>query len=139
MKDLKDRKLYAIEKPGTYQLLEPLIGDTVETAAVVSQWAVLLRLKASIQAGRVMPSVILRKLAAAGSGNALSRALRALGRIERTLFTCNGCPILICVSAAMPGSTRARRATPYAEQFSSTARARFVTGPSRTRAFGHPA
>lgn len=35
----------------------------------------------------VVPSVILRKLAAAGSGNALSRALRALGRIERTLFT----------------------------------------------------
>lgn len=34
-----------------------------------------------------MPSVILRRLAAAGAGNALSRALRALGRIERTLFT----------------------------------------------------
>jgi hypothetical protein len=33
------------------------------------------------------PSVILRKLAAAGAGNVLSRALRALGRIERTLFT----------------------------------------------------
>ena len=44
-------------------------------------------LKASIQAGSVAPSVILRKLAAAGAGNALSRALRALGRIERTLFT----------------------------------------------------
>jgi TnpA family transposase len=46
-----------------------------------------MRLKASIQAGVVVPSVILRKLAAAGNGNALSRALRALGRIERTLFT----------------------------------------------------
>ena len=34
-----------------------------------------------------MPSVILRRLSAAGPGNALSRALRALGRIERTLFT----------------------------------------------------
>jgi TnpA family transposase len=87
IKDLKDRKLYAIEKPGTYPLLEPLIGDTIETAAVVSQWAVLMRLKASIQAGRVMPSVILRKLGAVGAGNTLSRALRALGRIERTLFT----------------------------------------------------
>jgi TnpA family transposase len=87
IKDLKDRKLYAIEKPGTYPPLEPLIGDMVETAAVVSQWAVLMRLKASIQAGRVMPSVILRKLGAAGAGNTLSRALRALGRIERTLFT----------------------------------------------------
>ena len=35
----------------------------------------------------VIPSVILRKLSAAGAGNALSRALRALGRIERTMFT----------------------------------------------------
>jgi TnpA family transposase len=34
-----------------------------------------------------MPSIILRKLGAAGAGNTLSRALRALGRIERTLFT----------------------------------------------------
>ena len=34
-----------------------------------------------------MPSVVLRKLAAAGALKVLSRALRALGRIERTLFT----------------------------------------------------
>jgi Tn3 transposase DDE domain len=47
----------------------------------------LMRLKASIEAGAVVPSVIQRKLASAGGGNALSRALRALGRIERTLFT----------------------------------------------------
>ena len=46
-----------------------------------------MRLKASIEAGAVLPSAILRKLAAAGPGNALSRALRTLGRIERTLFT----------------------------------------------------
>ena len=87
IKDLKERKLYATLKPATYPLLEPLIGDTVETAVIVDQWPALMRLKASIQAGSVAPSVILRKLAAAGAGNALSRALRALGRIERTLFT----------------------------------------------------
>jgi TnpA family transposase len=87
IKDLKDRKLYTIDKPSTYPLLEPLIGDTVEAVAITNQWTELLRLKASIQAGVVVPSVILRKLAAAGSSNSLSRALRALGRIERTLFT----------------------------------------------------
>lgn len=87
IKDLKDRKLYTIEKPGSYPLLEPLIGDPIETAAIVDQWVELMRLKASIEAGMVVPSVILRKLSAAGAGNALSRALRALGRIERTLFT----------------------------------------------------
>ena len=87
IKDLKDRKLYTVEKPGTWPLLAPLIGDTVDTAAILGQWAELMRLKASIETGAVVPSVILRKLAAAGAGNVLSRALRALGRIERTLFT----------------------------------------------------
>ncbi|HTR79426.1 MAG TPA: Tn3 family transposase, partial [Gemmatimonadaceae bacterium] len=87
IKDLKDRKLYTVEKPSAWPLLSPLIGDTVETATIVGQWGELMRLKASIEAGTVVPSIILRKLAAAGAGNALSRALRALGRIERTLFT----------------------------------------------------
>lgn len=87
IKDLRERKLYTIEKPGTWPLLAPLIGDAVETTAILGQWPELMRLKASINAGTVLPSVILRKLAAAGGGNALSRALRAMGRIERTLFT----------------------------------------------------
>jgi len=87
IRDLKDRKLYTIEKPGTYRLLEPLIGEAIDPAVIIGQWPELMRLKVSIEAGAVLPSVILRKLAAAGSGNALSRALRALGRIERTLFT----------------------------------------------------
>lgn len=87
IKDLKDRKLYTVEKPDTWPLLAPLIGDAVETAAILGQWTELMRLKASIETGAVVPSVILRKLASAGAGNVLSRALRALGRIERTLFT----------------------------------------------------
>ena len=82
-----DRKLCTIEKPSTYPLLEPLIGDAIDMATITSQWTELMRLRASIEVGAVMPSVILRKLAAAGAGNALSRALRALGRIERSLFT----------------------------------------------------
>jgi TnpA family transposase len=36
IKDLKDRKLYAIEKPCTYPVIEPLIGNAVETAAIIS-------------------------------------------------------------------------------------------------------
>src|SRR5215471_7512258 len=78
------------QRPGTYPLLEPLIGEAIDPAAIVVQWPEFMRLKASIQAGTVLPSVILRKLAAAGPGNALSRALRALGPIERTMFTLQG-------------------------------------------------
>ncbi len=87
IKDLKDRKLYAVEKPDTYPVLRPLFGEAVDTAALIHGWGELMRVKASIEAGAVAPSTLLRKLAAAGPGNALSRALRAVGRIERTLFT----------------------------------------------------
>jgi hypothetical protein len=52
IKDLKDRKLYTVEKPGSWPLLEPLIGDTIDTAAILGQWTELMRLKASIEARR---------------------------------------------------------------------------------------
>jgi TnpA family transposase len=45
IQDLKDRKLYTVEKPGTWPLLTPSIGDTVETAAILGQWTELMRLK----------------------------------------------------------------------------------------------
>src|SRR3954465_8477289 len=61
-------------QPGTY-LTDPI--------SIV----MIPRISGRSQTGAVVPSVILRKLAAAGAGNVLSRALRALGRIERTLFT----------------------------------------------------
>ena len=89
IKDLKDRKLYSIQRPATYPILEPLIGGVLDTKVIAGQWLQLQRLAASIKAGRVAPSVILRKLAAAGPDNALARALQAVGRIERTLFTLN--------------------------------------------------
>jgi hypothetical protein len=57
IKDLKDRTHYTVEKPGTWPLLAPLIGDTVETAAILGRWTELMRLKASIETGAVVPSV----------------------------------------------------------------------------------
>ena len=60
-------------------------GDTVETAVIVDQWLALMRLKASIQAGGA-----LRHPAQARCRRHRQRPvarLRALGRIERTLFT----------------------------------------------------
>jgi len=89
IKGLKDRKLYSIEKPSSYPALESLIGGVIDTAAIVSQATELKRLSASIKTGTVAPSVILRKLSAAGASNPLSHALQAVGRIERTLFTLN--------------------------------------------------
>ena len=85
IKDLKDRKLYTIEKPATYPLLEPLIGDA-RRAAIVAQWAELMRLKASIEAGAASrPSSCASWPRPVPATRCRVRC--ALGRIERTLFT----------------------------------------------------
>ena len=51
-----------------------------------SNWPDILRLGATLAAGTVAPSLILRKLAAYPRRNDLAAALREIGRIERTLF-----------------------------------------------------
>ena len=82
IKGLKERKLYAIEKPDTYPLLRPLIGEPVDTVSLLHGWQELMRMKLSTEAGAVAPSTLLRKLAAAGGTNTLSRALRALFTLQ---------------------------------------------------------
>lgn len=89
IKDLKDRKLYTIEKPGTYPLLEPLIGDAIDVTAIISQWSELARLKMSIEAGAAIPSVILRKLAAAPVTLCLAHCGRS-GESSAPCSPCNG-------------------------------------------------
>jgi TPR repeat protein len=49
-------------------------------------WDEVLRLVASLQAGTVLPSAMLQRLAAFQRQNQLDLALQELGRIERTLF-----------------------------------------------------
>jgi len=49
-------------------------------------WHEVVRLVASLKAGTVAPSAMLRKLAAYERQNHLDLALQELGRIERTLF-----------------------------------------------------
>ena len=52
-----------------------------------AHWAEILRIVASIRAGAVAPSVIMRQLASYPRQNGVAAALRELGRLERTLFT----------------------------------------------------
>ena len=54
---------------------------------IAENWDEILRLAASIKTGTVAPSAILRRLAAYPRQNALAKALREIGRLERTLFT----------------------------------------------------
>ncbi|MGH7105509.1 MAG: Tn3 family transposase [Acetobacteraceae bacterium] len=89
IRNLGDRKLFVIRPSADYAPLAPLIGGTANLALVEENWDEMLRLWASIGAGLVPPSVILKKIAAAPRQNALAKALREIGRIEHSIFICD--------------------------------------------------
>ena len=66
--------------------LRLLVAGPVNVRAIEADWDETLRLAASIRAGTVSASVMLRKLAGFPRQNPVARALREIGRIERTLF-----------------------------------------------------
>jgi TnpA family transposase len=85
--DLKHRRLYSLGKPSDYPTLEPLLAGRINVELIRAHWAEILRIVASIRAGTVAPSVIMRQLASYPRQNGVAAALRELGRLERTLFT----------------------------------------------------
>ena len=87
LRDLPDRRLACIEPAGRYPDLQPLMGRRIKAEVVREHWAEAVCLAASLYAGTVAPSVMLKKLAAYRRQNQLDLALQELGRIERTLFT----------------------------------------------------
>lgn len=66
-----------------------LIAGKAKMEVIEQHWDEVLRLKASIGADLVPPSVILKKLAASPRQNRLNLALREMGRIERSIFICD--------------------------------------------------
>ena len=86
LRDFPDRKLATIEPASAYKDLAPLFGRRIRADVIREHWGEILRLVASLQAGTVLPSAMLKKLAAYQRQNQLDLALQELGRIERTLF-----------------------------------------------------
>ena len=62
------------------------MGKKVRTDVIREHWGDILRLVASLNAGHVAPSTMLRKLAAYERQNQLDLALQEIGKVERTLF-----------------------------------------------------
>src|SRR5208337_4190829 len=87
IRDLADRRLYVADARADHGVLKPMIGGVVNLRVIEENWAEVLRLAASTRAGTVEPSALMRRLAAYPRQNALAKALREIGCIERTLFT----------------------------------------------------
>lgn len=86
IRDLPSKRLYVFDPDATPSELRPLVGGKAREGLIVSNWPDLFRCAATMSAGQVAPSRILRKLAAYPRQNDLAAALREVGRIERTLF-----------------------------------------------------
>jgi TnpA family transposase len=89
IRDLADRMLYIVDPRAEYKALGSMIGGVVDMRLPGDNWDEILRSGASIKAGTVAPSVLMRRLAAYPRQKALAKALREIGRLERTLFTLN--------------------------------------------------
>jgi len=86
LRDFPDRRMASIEAPGHYPSLKPLMGARVKVDVIREHWDDIIRLVASMKAATVLPSAMLRKLAAYERQNQLDLALREIGRVERTIF-----------------------------------------------------
>ena len=86
IRDLPSKRLYVFEPAGVPKQLRPLVGGKVNADLIDRNWVDILRVAATMAAGTMRPSQILRKLAAYPRQNELAAALREVGRIERSLF-----------------------------------------------------
>lgn len=86
LRNLKDRKFHTFEKGDAYPALSNHIGAPINATLILDHWDDLLHLAASIITRSVVPSTILKKLSASPKESQLAKALRELGRIERSLF-----------------------------------------------------
>ena len=82
IRDLPSKRIYVFEPVACPRELRGLIGGKLRQSLIASNWPDILRLGATLAAGPVAPSLILRKLAAYPRRNDLAE----IGRIERTLF-----------------------------------------------------
>src|SRR3954452_204090 len=64
IRDLGERKLYVTERSMSDGLPAGVFGGVISSAAIEDNWDAVLRLAASIRAGTVPPSIILKKLTA---------------------------------------------------------------------------
>lgn len=86
IRDLSERRLYTLAPDTEFAALDQLIGGTINVKSIEDDWKEVWHLAASIRTSTVSASVMLKKLAGYSRQNSLSRALREIGRVERSLF-----------------------------------------------------
>ena len=86
IRDLPSKRLYVFDPAITPKELKGQIGGKIREALIIANWPDILRSAATMVAGVMPPSQLLRKFAAYPRQHALAEALKEIGRVERTLF-----------------------------------------------------
>ena len=144
IRDLPSKRLYVFERAGVPKHLRPLVGGKVNVDLIDRNWADILRVAATMAAGTMRPSQILRKLAAYPRQNELAAALREVGRVERSLFMIDWATDPDMRRRAQVGLNKGeaalkRRTMPSSAPSTSTNAANCETEPGRDSTTGSPA
>ena len=86
IRDLPSKRLHVFDPGAVPKELRGLIGNKIRTASITANWPDVLRSAATMAAGTIAPSQLLRKFASYPRQHDLAVALREIGRVERTLF-----------------------------------------------------
>lgn len=86
IRDLPSKRLYLFDPAAAPKELRGLIGGKIREGVIAQNWPDILRAVATMAAGIIAPSQLLKKFAAYPRQHELAVALREIGRIERTLF-----------------------------------------------------
>ena len=78
--------LYRADANDHYRNVDTLFTETIDWHLLETHWRDLMQVVISIMEGKVLPSMLLRKLRYDSHKNRLYRAFRELGRVIRTLF-----------------------------------------------------
>jgi TnpA family transposase len=86
MRTWNDVTFYRVDRDTSYKHIDALFTGVVDWDLIERHWQDMMQVVLSIQAGQVLPSMLLQKLGVYSRKSSLYKAFSELGRVERTLF-----------------------------------------------------
>src|SRR5262245_6012948 len=86
MRTWNDVTFYRVDHDTSYKHIDALFNQVVDWDVIERHWQDMMQVVLSIQAGRVLPAMLLQKLGVYSRQSSLYKAFSELGRVERTLF-----------------------------------------------------
>ncbi len=87
--DVGGSRFWRMDPKADYGILNDLARQTINTKLIARNWEDILRIMGSLLYGTITPSELIQSLLRGKRPSTLTRAIRELGRIHRTLYSLN--------------------------------------------------